>query len=51
MMRAKLSITSVEVGQGWEKVNMMPVSGKAAYGPEGQSEDNTYARYTPSGSV
>lgn len=50
-MRAKLRITSVEVGADWEKVNMMPVSGKAPYGASGESEDNTYARYTPSGSV
>lgn len=27
------------------------VAGKADYGPNGESEDNTFARFTPSGSL
>lgn len=30
---------------------MEPVCGNEPFGPEGESEDNTYARYTPSGEV
>lgn len=49
MMRAKLQVRSVEGGVGQETVKMSAVTGGAAFGPEGESEDNTYARYTPFG--
>lgn len=51
MMRAKFSVTEVKTFEGSETVRMMPVTGKEPFGPEGESEDNTYARYTPSGSL
>lgn len=51
-MRAKLEVKLVtKPWEGAEEVTMQPVSGQAAYGPNGESEDNTYARYTPSGVV
>lgn len=53
-MRAKVYVQSVEhFGEPVtsEKVNFSAVSGKAPYGPNGESEDNTFARYTPSGTI
>lgn len=52
MMRAKVMVTSVgQPYEGCEQVNMSPVCGTDPFGPNGESEDNTYARYTPSGSI
>lgn len=50
-MRAKMQIQSVEQFEHGEKLRMFPVCGKAPFGPNGESEDNTYARFTPSGSL
>ena len=36
--------------EGAVQVNMSAVCGKP-FGPEGESEDNTFARYTPSASL
>ena len=36
---------------GVEELVMAPVSGDKPYGPNGESEDNSYARYTPSGKL
>lgn len=52
MMRAKFQVQSVTpTGEPMvqQVVQMAPVSG--TLGAEGESEDNTYARYTPSGSL
>lgn len=54
MMRAKFSVQSVTPSGEpvtSEQIHMMPVCGKAPFGAQGESEDNTYARYTPSGSL
>ena len=51
MMRAKLQVRSVERFQNAENVKMSPVFGNKPFGPNGESEDNTFARYTPSGDV
>jgi hypothetical protein len=48
-MRAKMQVQSVTTYVAAEQVALVCVSGSAPYGPEGQSEDNTFARYTPSG--
>jgi hypothetical protein len=53
-MRAKLQVQSVTpygdpVTQ--ENISMSAVTGTAAFGPNGESEDNTYARYTPMASL
>lgn len=50
-MRAKLQVQSVESFGGSETVKMAPVCGSAPFGKDGESEDNTFARYTPSGSL
>lgn len=49
-MRAKLSVQSVTphgepVSQ--ESLHFAAVCGTDPFGPNGESEDNTYARYTP----
>jgi hypothetical protein len=49
-MRAKFRVIDViKGGENYETIKFMPVS-SVPYGPNGESEDNTYARYTPSGS-
>lgn len=51
MMRAKMVVQSVtKVGDTQENLHMTAVSDKP-YGPQGESDDNTYARYTPTGSL
>lgn len=50
-MRAKFQIHSVTQSAGSEQLKLGAVCGKAPYGPQGESEDNTFARYTPSGEL
>jgi hypothetical protein len=56
MMRAKLQITKVETHKTdkgetlQETVSMMPVTSKP-FNPDGENEDNTFARWTPGGTV
>lgn len=55
MMRAKMQVSMVKKNVGHdgkvtgEELTMHPVCG--SFGPQGESEDNTYARYTPSGEL
>lgn len=49
MMRAKMQVRSVEQFGDSERLSLSAVTGKDPFGPNGESEDNTYARYTPSG--
>ena len=49
-MRAKMRVNSVEDFGSSEKINFGCVTAKP-FGPEGESEDNTFARYTPSGTA
>lgn len=52
MMRAKMQVQWVEkFNGGSERVKMSYVTGNKPFGPEGESEDNTFARYSPSGSL
>lgn len=57
MMRAKMQVHTVKriVGHDGnvtgEELSFYPVCGNAPFGPNGESEDNTFARYTPSGSM
>lgn len=50
MMRAKMEVENVLVTGYGETVQMKPVC-SASFGPEGESEDNTFARYTPAGGL
>lgn len=50
IMRAKMQVSSVEKhSETSETVRFRAVSGTDPYGPNGESDDNTFARYTPSG--
>jgi hypothetical protein len=52
MMRAKMQVLSVSVPYaGAEEVSLVCVCGSDPFGPNGESEDNSFARYTPSGSA
>lgn len=57
MMRAKMQISSVKKVVGpdgsvvSEELSAYPVCGKTPFGPNGESEDNTFARFTPGGSL
>ena len=51
-MRAKFQLQSVEqFAQGTETLKFTPVSKKSAYPADGLDEDNTYAKFSPSGSL
>jgi len=51
-MRAKMRITKVEQFEGGnEKLEMTAVSKSTAYPADGSDEDNTYAKFSPSGSL
>jgi hypothetical protein len=51
-MRAKMRVTGIKAwSDTQEDVSMMAATGKDPFGPDGESEDNTYARYTPSGTL
>jgi len=50
-MRAKMQIQSVTSYETCEEIKLAAVCGKAPFGKDGESEDNTYARYTPNGSL
>jgi hypothetical protein len=51
MMRAKMTVRSVEMPySGVQRLSMSAVTSKP-FDAEGNSEDNTYARYTPTASL
>jgi len=51
-MRAKMRVSAIKVwNDQQEDVSMMAVTGKDPFGPDGESEDNSYARWTPSGTL
>jgi hypothetical protein len=54
VMRAKMQVSSViplDTTGSCQTVTMAPVCGNKPFGPNGESEDNTFARYSPSGSL
>jgi len=57
MMRAKMKVANVKrlVGVDGnvtaEELSAYPVCGNTPFGPNGESEDNTFARFTPGGSL
>lgn len=51
-MRAKMRITKVEQFEGGsEKLEFTAVSKSTAYPADGSDEDNTYAKFSPTGSL
>lgn len=51
MMRAKMQVQSVTKHEGSVSLSMMAVTGKEPFGPDGKSDDNTFARWTPSAAL
>ncbi|MHB1297330.1 MAG: hypothetical protein ACYC0B_02275 [Gemmatimonadaceae bacterium] len=49
MMRAKMEVRRVSKWPGREELELACVCGKEPFGPDGESEDNTFARWTPTG--
>lgn len=49
-MRAKMQVQSVERFDGSDNVTMFAVTSKP-FDAEGNSEDNTYAKFSPSGEL
>lgn len=56
VMRAKMQVFTVQPNhdlytgqQTSERLVLNPVCGNSTFGPNGESEDNTFARYSPSG--
>lgn len=47
-MRAKLKITSIQKFQGQDNLEFVAVGSDTSYPESGLSEDNTYAKFTPS---
>lgn len=51
-MRAKFTIRSITQHDGGnETLKMSPVCRDGGYPPDGSDENNTYAKYSPSGSL
>jgi hypothetical protein len=50
-MRAKMQVHRVERFQGGDKVKMAAVAGNGSYPEDGSDEDNTYAKFSPSGEL
>jgi hypothetical protein len=49
-MRCKVEITNVEgQGTGYETIHARPVARREGYPHDGSDEDNTFARFSPSG--
>jgi hypothetical protein len=50
-MRAKMKVGSVKLTEYGEVLEMAPVCGDKPFGVKGESEDNTFARFSPAGSL
>lgn len=48
-MRAKMQVQEVRSFGDGEQVEFSAVTGNTPFGQDGESDDNTYARWTPSG--
>lgn len=50
-MRAKMKLSKVERHETCETLTFNAVAKASAYPPDGYDEDNTYAKYSPSGEL
>lgn len=48
-MRAKVKLNAIQPGYGTETLIFNPVSKSGQYNEHGSDEDNTFAKYSPSG--
>jgi hypothetical protein len=51
VMRAKFKLNRVEKSETSETLTFSAVGSDKPYGPNGESEDNTFARFTPFGEL
>lgn len=52
MMRAKMRVQAVtNSSPTYESLTLMAVTGKEPFSADGESEDNTYARWTPTANL
>jgi hypothetical protein len=51
LMRAKMKVSKVVATEYGETIEAAPVCGNKPFGKDGESEDNTFARFTPSGAL
>lgn len=51
VMRAKMKVSLVEAGVGYEKLKFNAVAKSTGYPADGSDDDNTYARWSPSGEL
>jgi len=51
IMRAKMRVDSVHVFETVQTLKMFPVSKSGAYPADGIDEDNTFAKWSPSGEL
>ena len=49
-MRAKVTLTEVNLFQESDRIKMVPVCRSTPYPSDGSDEDNTFAKFSPSGS-
>ena len=50
-MRAKMKVSAVNRTEYGEELKMTPVCKSGSYGEDGLDEDNTFAKFTPSGEM
>ena len=50
-MRAKMKVSAVTIREGHEELLMNPVCKSGSYPEDGTDEDNSYAKWSPSGSL
>lgn len=46
-MRAKMKVSKVESGNGYEKLSFNAVCKSGPYPPDGSDENNSFAKWTP----
>lgn len=51
VMRAKMLVNEVKRYEHSEILTMAPVCKSGSYGPDGLDEDNTFAKFSPSGQL
>lgn len=51
LMRAKMQVSKVERAVGVDRITCNAVARSSAYPEDGSDEDNTYAKFSPSGAL
>lgn len=51
VMRAKMKISNIVRGEGYEQLTLNAVCKSGSYPADGMDEDNTFAKFSPSGEL